>query len=100
MHSKTGPLASYGAQYLAGFKAGLDYATDGTGEVDGRAIEVTEADDAGDPAKAVAAATDLIGQGTQVIAGSDRLRRGPAGGAAGRGEQGAVHLRARPPPTA
>ncbi len=70
VYSKTGPLASYGAQYLAGFEAGLDYATDGTGEVDGRVIEVTEADDAGDPAKAVAAATDLIGQGTQVIAGS------------------------------
>ncbi len=70
MHSTSGPLASYGEQYAAGFRAGLDYATDGTGEVDGRPVEVTEADDAGDPAKAVAAATDLIGQGYQVIAGS------------------------------
>jgi branched-chain amino acid transport system substrate-binding protein len=70
VHSTTGPLASYGAQYAAGFKAGLDYATQGTGKVNGRTVEVTEADDAGDPAKAVAAATDLIGQGYRVIAGS------------------------------
>lgn len=70
VHSTTGPLASYGAQYAAGFRAGLDYATQGTGQVDGRPVEVTEADDAGDPAKAVAAATDLIGQGYRVLAGS------------------------------
>jgi branched-chain amino acid transport system substrate-binding protein len=70
VYSKTGPLATYGEQYLAGFEAGLDYATDGTGEVDGHTVEVSEVDDAGDPAKAVAGATDLIGQGVQVIAGS------------------------------
>lgn len=70
VHSTTGPLASYGEQYAAGFEAGLDFATDGTRQVDGRPVEVTEADDAGDPAKAVAAATDLIGQGYQVLAGS------------------------------
>jgi branched-chain amino acid transport system substrate-binding protein len=68
--SVSGPLAGYGAQYLEGFEAGLDYATDGTGEVDGRPIEVIERDDAGDPAKAVAEATDLIGQGVQILAGS------------------------------
>jgi branched-chain amino acid transport system substrate-binding protein len=70
VQSTTGPLASYGTQYAAGFRAGLDYATNGTGQVDGRPVEITEADDAGDPAKAVAAATDLIGQGYKVIAGS------------------------------
>jgi branched-chain amino acid transport system substrate-binding protein len=70
VHSTTGPLASYGKQYSAGFRAGLDYATKGTGQVNGRQVEITEADDAGDPAKAVAAATDLIGQGYKVIAGS------------------------------
>ncbi len=70
VYSKSGPLATYGAQYLQGFEAGLDYATDGTGEVDGRPIEVIERDDAGDPAKAVAEATDLIGQGVQILAGS------------------------------
>jgi branched-chain amino acid transport system substrate-binding protein len=70
VYSKSGPLATYGAQYLQGFQAGLDYATDGTGEVDGREIEVIERDDAGDPAKAVAEATDLIGQGVKILAGS------------------------------
>jgi branched-chain amino acid transport system substrate-binding protein len=68
--SKSGPLATYGAQYLQGFAAGLDYATDGTGEVEGREVEVIERDDAGDPAKAVAEATDLIGQGVTILAGS------------------------------
>jgi branched-chain amino acid transport system substrate-binding protein len=70
VYSKSGPLATYGSQYLQGFEAGLDYATDGTGEVDGRKVEVIERDDAGDPAKAVAEATDLIGQGVQILAGS------------------------------
>jgi branched-chain amino acid transport system substrate-binding protein len=68
--SISGPLASYGAQYVQGFEACLDYLTDGSGEVDGRPVEVIERDDAGDPAKAVAEATDLIGQGVQILAGS------------------------------
>jgi branched-chain amino acid transport system substrate-binding protein len=68
--SETGALASYGAQYLEGFEAGLDYATNGTRKVGNHPIEVTTVDDAGDPAKAVSAATDLIGRGIKVIAGS------------------------------
>lgn len=68
--SKSGPLASYGQQYRQGLTAGIDYATKGTGSVSGRTIQVTEQDDAGDPAKAVAQATDLIGQGNTIIAGS------------------------------
>ncbi len=68
--SETGPLESYGKQYLDGFKAGLDYATDGTGEVDGTAIKVEYRDDAGDPDKAVTIAKELIGQGVNIIAGS------------------------------
>ena len=70
VYSKSGPLASYGAQYRQGLTAGIDYATQGTGAVGGRTITITEADDAGDPAKAVASATDLIGQGNTIIAGS------------------------------
>jgi branched-chain amino acid transport system substrate-binding protein len=70
VYSKTGPLASYGAQYLDGFYAGLDYATHHTGTANGHKIVVTERDDAGDPAKAVAAAKELIGQGTKILAGS------------------------------
>ncbi|MBQ1044778.1 MULTISPECIES: substrate-binding domain-containing protein [unclassified Micromonospora] len=70
VYSQSGPLASYGKQYIEGFKAGLDFATKGTGKVGDRTIEVTEADEAGDPAKAVSAAKDLIGKGTKIIAGS------------------------------
>jgi len=70
IYSQTGPLASYGQQYADGFKAGLAYATQGTGQVGGRTVEVTYADDAGDPAKAVAAAKDLIGKGYKVLGGS------------------------------
>ncbi len=70
VYSKSGPLATYGQQYRQGFAAGLDYATKGTGAVKGHKVEITEQDDAGDPAKAVASATDLIGQGNKIIAGS------------------------------
>ncbi|MBQ0894396.1 substrate-binding domain-containing protein [Micromonospora sp. U56] len=70
VYSQSGPLASYGKQYIEGFKAGLDHATKGTGKVGDRTIELTEVDDAGDPAKAVSAAKDLIGKGTKIIAGS------------------------------
>ncbi|GAC1576240.1 MAG: substrate-binding domain-containing protein [Candidatus Elarobacter sp.] len=70
IYSKTGLLGSYGAQYLEGFQIGLDYATRGTGVAGGHKIVVSEHDDAGDPTKAVAAAKELIGQGTKIIAGS------------------------------
>lgn len=68
--SATGPLAGYGAEYTEGFNAGLDYATDGTGKVDGRSIDITWVDDAGDSDKAVSAAKEAIGNGTQIIAGT------------------------------
>ncbi|GAA1018567.1 ABC transporter substrate-binding protein [Acrocarpospora pleiomorpha] len=66
----SGPLAAYGQQYLQGFEAGLQYATKGTGKVGDRMIEVTQVDDGGDPAKAVAAAKDLAGKGVKIIGGS------------------------------
>ena len=68
--SETGPLAGYGKQYLDGFTAGLDYATDGTNEVDGTKITVEYRDDAGDPDTAVGAAKELIGAGVNILAGS------------------------------
>jgi branched-chain amino acid transport system substrate-binding protein len=68
--SQTGPLAAYGEAYLNGFEAGLDYATDGTGTVDGRELEIEYLDDAGDADKAVTLAKDVIGAGTQIIAGT------------------------------
>ena len=69
VYSATGPLAGYGAQFREGFQAGLAYATGGTGAVGGRKIDVTWNDDTGDPAKAVSAAKDLIGQGVHILAG-------------------------------
>jgi branched-chain amino acid transport system substrate-binding protein len=70
VYSQSGPLASYGQQYAEGFKAGLAYATKGTGKIRDRAIAVSYADDAGDPVKAVSAAKELIGKGYKVLAGS------------------------------
>jgi branched-chain amino acid transport system substrate-binding protein len=70
VYSQSGALASYGKQYIEGFKVGLDFATKGTNKVGDRTIEITEVDDAGDPAKAVSAAKDLIGKGNKIIAGS------------------------------
>jgi branched-chain amino acid transport system substrate-binding protein len=62
VYSQTGALASYGKQYIDGFKAGVAHLK--------LKVEVLEADDAGDPAKAVSAAKDLIGKGAKIIAGS------------------------------
>jgi len=70
VYSQSGALASYGKQYREGFTAGLAYATNGTGKVNGRTVEITEADDAGDPNKAVSAAKDMIGKGVKILAGS------------------------------
>lgn len=70
IYSETGPLAAYGKQYKEGLEAGIDYATGGTGEVDGTTIEITYRDDAGVPDTAVAAAKDLIGQGYQILGGT------------------------------
>jgi branched-chain amino acid transport system substrate-binding protein len=70
VYSRTGLLAAYGAEYLSGLRWGLNYATGGTRVVNGHKIELTLVDDAGDPAKAVTAAKDLIGQGYKIIGGS------------------------------
>lgn len=70
LYSKTGLLAAYGQQYEQGFQAGLAYATNGTGAVNGHKIDVIEQDDTGDPATAVADAKDLIGKGVKVLAGT------------------------------
>ena len=53
-----------------GLKLGLEYATKGTGKVNGKKIEITAVDDGTDPAKAVTAAKDLIGRGYKIIGGS------------------------------
>lgn len=68
--SETGPLAGYGKQYLDGFKAGLDWVTDSSNEVDGTKITIEYRDDTGDPDTAVGIAKELIGDGVQILAGS------------------------------
>lgn len=70
IYSKSGALENYGAQYRAGFAAGLEYATDGTGKVNGREIKIVERDGAGKPSQAVSAATELIGKGLTILAGA------------------------------
>ena len=70
IYSKTGPLAAYGETFYQGFQAGLDYATKGTGEVNGRKLDITYTDDAGNADKAVAAAKDSIGNGTKIMGGT------------------------------
>jgi branched-chain amino acid transport system substrate-binding protein len=70
VYSRTGLLAAYGAEEIEGFKSGLSYATGGTGKVNGKSINVTYVDDKTDPATAVNAAKDLIGQGYKIIGGS------------------------------
>ncbi|MDN4474321.1 substrate-binding domain-containing protein [Demequina sp. SYSU T00192] len=68
--SESGVLAGYGEQFLAGFEAGLDYATDGTSMVGDTTIVVENRDDAGDADKAVTAAKELIGSGVNILTGT------------------------------
>lgn len=68
--STSGPLSVYGTTYLEGLEAGLDYATGGTRAVNGHPIEFEIVDDGAEPEKAISAATDLVGEGVSIIAGS------------------------------
>ena len=71
VYSRTGVFAAYGAEYVQGLRLGLKYATNGTNKVNGKDINLTFADDKTDPATAVSAAKDLIGQGYKIIMGSE-----------------------------
>src|SRR4029453_1817358 len=70
VYSRTGLLSAYGAQFRQGLTLGMEYVTKGTGKINGRRVQIQYVDDAGDPAKAVTAARDLIGQGYKIIGGS------------------------------
>jgi branched-chain amino acid transport system substrate-binding protein len=70
IYPRTGLLGAYGAEEIEGFKLGLQYATKGTGKVNGKSINVTYIDDKGDPATGVSAAKDLIGQGYKILMGT------------------------------
>lgn len=67
---KTGIYSVYAAEYQEGFKIGLDYATHGTGRVDGHKVKVTWDDDADNPTTAVTDFKSLVGAGYKIIAGT------------------------------
>ncbi|MES1248113.1 MAG: ABC transporter substrate-binding protein, partial [Actinomycetota bacterium] len=60
IYSKTGGLAAYGQEEYDGFQAGLDYTK---GKCGGYTINPTYIDDATDPATAVNAFKNEVGQG-------------------------------------
>jgi branched-chain amino acid transport system substrate-binding protein len=70
VYSRTGLLSAYGGEYIQGLKLGLKYATNGSNKVNGKTINLTLVDDKTDPATAVNAAKDLIGQGYKILMGS------------------------------
>ncbi len=70
VYSRTGLLAAYGAEYVEGLKYGIQYATNGTGMVNGKKINLSFADDATDPATGVSQVKNFIGQGDTIIAGA------------------------------
>lgn len=68
--SLTGPLGAYGEAYQAGFEAGWDHVTDGSGELEGFDVTFEWVDDQGNPDTAVSQFKDLVGQDVQIVAGS------------------------------
>ena len=70
IYPRTGILGAYGAEEIQGFKLGLQYATKGTGKVNGKTLDITYLDDKGDAATGVTQAKDLIGQGYKILMGT------------------------------
>jgi branched-chain amino acid transport system substrate-binding protein len=67
--SMSGQYRMYGAPFADAMGAGVRYATNGTGLINGHPVEIIVKDVAGDPGKAIAAATELVGQGVTILAG-------------------------------
>jgi branched-chain amino acid transport system substrate-binding protein len=70
IYPRTGLLGAYGAEELEGFKYGLQYATNGTGKVNGKTLNITYQDDQGVAATGVTEAKALIGQGVKILMGT------------------------------
>ncbi len=70
IYPRTGILGAYGAEELEGFKYGLQYATNGTGKVNGKTLNISYQDDQGVAATGVTEAKDLIGQGVKILMGT------------------------------
>ncbi len=68
--TQVGPLDYYGTMQVRGLQLGIDYATQGTGKVAGRTIELLIEDDSGDPTVAGQKARELIDQrGVDILQG-------------------------------
>jgi branched-chain amino acid transport system substrate-binding protein len=68
--TKAGPMDYYGTMQVRGLELGIEYATDGSGHVAGRPIELIIEDDAGDPTTAGRKARELIEQqGVHILQG-------------------------------
>jgi branched-chain amino acid transport system substrate-binding protein len=70
VYEKTGIYSAYAQEYQQGFTIGLDYATHGTGKVDGHKVDVTWEDDADNATTAVTDFKGLVGAGYKIIGGS------------------------------
>ena len=67
IYPKTGGLAEFGQEEFDGFNAGLAYTK---GKCGGYTINPTFVDDATDPATAISAFKNAVGQGVKIIAGT------------------------------
>lgn len=70
VYEKTGIYSAYAQEYQQGFDIGLDYATGGTGKVDGHPVDVTWDDDADSATTAVTDFKSLVGAGYKIIGGT------------------------------
>jgi branched-chain amino acid transport system substrate-binding protein len=70
VYEKTGIYSAYALEYQQGFNIGLDYATHGTGKVDGHKVDVTWDDDADSATTAVTDFKSLVGAGYKIIGGT------------------------------
>ncbi len=70
VYEKTGIFSVYAQEYQQGFTIGLDYATHGTGKVNGHPVQVTWDDDADSATTAVTDFKSLVGAGYKIIGGT------------------------------
>lgn len=67
----SGPLTIYGVELQNGFELGMDYATDGTMEINGRPVEILVRDNGSDPDTAASQARELIErEGVEILVGT------------------------------
>lgn len=68
--STSGALKSYGDAYTDGLEWGLKYYTKGTMKVNGAKLVLTKKDDGGVADSAIASFKEMVGNGTNIIAGT------------------------------